>query len=35
MLLAPQGAGSLERLGKLYKQDGDYNKRVVFEEDKR
>jgi hypothetical protein len=31
-LLAPAGAFSLEKIGALYKQDGDFNKRFVSEE---
>jgi hypothetical protein len=34
MLLAPAGKASLEKLGVLYKEDGDFSKRIVSSEDK-
>lgn len=33
MLIAPAGAGSLEKLGKLYEHEGDFSKRSVTPQD--
>ena len=35
LLLAPAGAFSLEKIGALYKQDGDFNKRVRKSEEEK
>ena len=33
MLLAPAGAGSLDKLGKLYEHEGDFTKRTISPQD--
>lgn len=33
MLIAPAGAGSLEKLGKIYESEGDFSKRKISQED--